>query len=66
MNARKEKLQIHIFLNGTKTEIGSFLTASKNIHKAFYKHLTKDFRKYGVCATQCYWKITDLGKSVVF
>jgi len=52
------KIQVNIFLKESQIKIGSFVTSAKNIQKAFYKHVT--FPKYGVCATDCYYKLSDI------
>lgn len=51
------KVQVNIFKKGTKDQIGSFVTSAKNIQKAFYKHV--NFSKYGVCATECYYHLSN-------
>ena len=51
-------IQVNIFKKGTETKIGSFVTSAMNIQKAFYKHVT--FPKYGVCATECYYILSDV------
>lgn len=52
------KVQVNIFKKGTETKIGYFVTGAKNIQKAFYTHVT--FPKYGVCATECYYRLSDV------
>jgi hypothetical protein len=52
------KIQVNIFKKGTTEQIGSFITSAKNIQKAFYTHVT--FPKYGVCATECYYRLSDI------
>lgn len=52
------KIQVNIFKKGTETKIGSFVTGAKNIQKAFYTHVT--FPKYGFCATECYYRLSDV------
>lgn len=51
-------IQVNIFVKGTETKIGSFVTRAKNIQKAFYKHIT--FPKYGYCATELYYRLSDV------
>ena len=51
------KVTVNIFRIGEETKIGSFTTSARNIQKAFYTHVT--FNKYGVCATECYYKLTN-------
>jgi hypothetical protein len=52
-------IQVNIFTKGTTNQIGSFVTSAKDIQKAFYKHV--NFAKYGVCATDCYYRLSDAG-----
>lgn len=52
--------QVNIFKKGTTDKIGSFVTSAKDIQKAFYKHF-KGLYTYGdVCATDCYYKLSDV------
>lgn len=51
-------IQVNIFLKGTTTQIGSFITRAKDIQKAFYNHVT--YQKYGVYATDCYYRQSDI------
>lgn len=50
-------ITVNIFKKGTETRIGSFVTSAKNIQKAFYTHVS--FSKYGVCATDCYYRLSN-------
>lgn len=54
------KTQVNIFKKGTEKRIGFFVTSAKNIEKAFYKHVNARFPKYGVCATECYYRLSDV------
>ena len=62
----KEKHQINIYKKETKTKIGSFLSSSKDFHKAFYHHVNRNYAKYKMTATECFWKISDIGTEPVF
>lgn len=50
-------ITVNIYNTEKKIKIGEFKTAAKNIRQAFYKHVT--FSKYGACATDCYYKLSD-------
>jgi hypothetical protein len=53
------KVTAHIFETETGKEIATFTTSSKNIQKAVYSYINRNYHIYKVCATETYYKLSN-------